>query len=111
MITTTYVYDDPDHPNRVTQTIPSPAYTAEDRALLVGLEIYESDACVGCGHPRSVAWHSDMDGWFETDSYVCHGCTARRTDDQKAIYTFTRDTYPPDRVLRPFVLGQTTTPE
>lgn len=76
MITQTYVYDDPEHPDRPTSTIFSPAYTAEDHALLMGLDQYETDLCK-CGVPRSIAWHPEMDGYFEVDEYVCHACTAQ----------------------------------
>lgn len=119
MLTETYVYDDqdpaqpprrrPGTPARVLRVIQSPAYTVEDRALLTGLGVYEDSLC-NCGIPREIAWHSEMDGWFDNvDHYVCHACTARRGDDKKAIYVFARHS----RDLRtsplpPFQLGVTT---
>lgn len=109
MVTTTYVYDDPEHPERVTSTIASPAYTVEDQGLMLALEDYENELC-RCGQPRDVAWHSDMDGWFESESFVCHACSALRDDDEKTKYHVVRDTRPDSSApLAPFVLGQTTT--
>lgn len=112
LITTTFVYDDPDHPDRPTSTIASPEWTPEDRALLMGLELYESQLC-RCGYPRAIAWHSEMDGWFghdgEPDKYVCHACTARN-DGQQVVYTVALDTRPDDHdPLPPFQFGATTT--
>ena len=108
MITTTYVYDDQEHPDRVTSTIASPAYTPQDRALLMGLEGYEASLCK-CGIPRSVAWHSDMDGWYEAESFVCHACTALRDDDENTVYQNPIDTRGPDMPpLPPFEYGVTT---
>ena len=109
MVTETFVYADPDHPDRPTGTIHSPPFIAEDVALLSGLELYEQSLC-RCGHPKSVAWHSEMDGWFEADEYVCHACSAGKDGTDKAVYTVTRNTRPADRPpLPPFVLGDTTT--
>ncbi|WP_435744898.1 hypothetical protein [Nocardioides sp. SYSU DS0663] len=113
MITTTFVYDDDsEHPDRPTSTIATPAWTPEDRALLMGLEMYESTLC-RCGYPRSVAWHSEMDGWFgdngEAEKYVCHACSAihgRQVHYPIAMNTRTEAHGP----LPPFVLGETTTP-
>lgn len=112
---TTYVYDDPEHPDRVTRVIHSPDYVAEDHAMLLGLQLYEDSLCPGCGWPKHVAWHADMDGWFDAHEVKCHACTARReagADGTRApvTYTYTVDTRPEDDlVLRPFVLGLTTT--
>lgn len=92
----------------MTSTISSPPFTVEDRALLQALLMYESSLCA-CGIPRSVAWHSDMDGEFEADQYVCHACTARRGTEQKVIYAFARNTRSAAKPsLAPFVLGVTT---
>lgn len=117
MVTTEYVYDDPEHRDRVTRTIQSPSYTAEDRALLVGLDLYERDLC-RCGWPRSIAWHSEMDGFFEPgDRYVCHACTASAPADangtrRPVTYGGVRNTRDPAKgPMPPFVLGITTTPE
>jgi hypothetical protein len=107
MATTTFVYDDPEHPDRPTGTIASPAYTPEDQALLMGLDMYEADLC-SCGHPRSVAWHTEMDGWFESEGYKCFACTARN-DGKDVGYTVTKNTRPADKGPMPeFVLGKTT---
>lgn len=108
MITQTFVYDNLERPLQVTSTIQSPAYTAEDRALLTGLRTYEAELC-RCGVPRSVAWHSEMDGFFEADRFVCHACTAKSGSEKKVIYSLARDTRDPAKGdLPPFVLGMTT---
>lgn len=108
LATQTYVYDDRDHPDRVTSTIASPAFTPEDQALLMGLELYESSLCPS-GFPREVAWHTEMDGWFETEEYVCFACTAANDGDQ-VTHTFLVNTRPDSKgPMPPFVLGETTT--
>lgn len=102
----TYLYDDPAHPDRVTGAVQSPAYTAVDRAFLEGLEDYEATLC-RCGYPKSLAWHSDMDGDFEDpgEEAVCHACSAGA--DKPVSYrlrpTVTRDFEA--RPLPPFVPG------
>lgn len=75
----------------------------------MGLEAYEASLC-RCGQPRAVAWHSEMDGWFDTEGVVCHACTARN-DGEQVAYTFVTDTRPHEhRPLPPFEFGITTTP-
>ena len=76
--TTIYRYDDPEHPDRVTSTVESPAWTDDDRALLLALADYEATLCPGCGEPKQHAWHSDLDGWYEPEQLVCHACTAQQ---------------------------------
>lgn len=88
------------------RVIHSPAYTPEDSALLMALEVFEASLC-DCGWPKSVAWHSEMDGWFESKSYLCHACTARA--GRQVIYATAHNTWPEGRVLPEFVLGVTTT--
>lgn len=62
----------------MTRAISGPPYTPEDHALLAALRQYDASLCPGgCGHPIEVAWHGDMDGWFDADEYVCYACTAR----------------------------------
>lgn len=92
--------------------IASPAFTAEDQALLMGLDLLEADLCK-CSHPRSEAWHSEMDGWYEAVEYVCHACTAaapeRDGKREPVVYTHTRSTRPASAAPLPlFVLGETT---
>lgn len=41
----------------------------------MGLEQHERDTCE-CGWPIEIAWHADMEGWFEGRSFVCHACSA-----------------------------------
>lgn len=118
LATTTYLYDDqdpnrppgraPGTPARVVSVIHSPAYTPEDLALLLALEKHEATLCK-CGWPRSVAWHSEMDGWFEGEGYVCHACSA--VADRKVIYAVAHNTWPTAEKgpLPEFVLGVTTT--
>ncbi len=109
----TYVYDDVEHPERPTRVIESPAYVTEDHALLIGLQMYEDSLC-RCQIPRQVAWHADMDGWFEVETVKCQACTAMQQPvDGKApepvLYPIVVDTRPPDdEPLSPFVLGLTT---
>ncbi|GEP38892.1 hypothetical protein NPS01_25550 [Nocardioides psychrotolerans] len=113
MRSTTYLYDDPGHPDRPTGTIASPDYVAEDRALLVALQAYEADLC-RCGQPRSVAWHTDMDGFYgeggEALQVVCFACTAIQGGEKKVTYPVVWNTRPASKgPLPPFVLGVTTT--
>lgn len=118
MATTTYVYDDtdparpptrrPGTPARVVSAIHSPAYTNDDVALLLGLQQYESSLCQ-CGQLRSVAWHSEMDGEYDLESFVCHACSAMNPEGEKAVYKLAVNTRNPDKgPLPPFVLGKTT---
>lgn len=113
-ITTTYLYDDPDHPDRQTGSYVSAAYTPADQALLMGLEAFEHQQTrtglgnCACGWPIEVAWHSEMNGWFEAVSYVCEVCTAR--SGKQVAHTLVSDTRPPGHPpLPPFKLGETTT--
>lgn len=102
----TYVYGDPDHPDRPTRVIDSPAYVTEDHALLAGLLAYEDSLC-SCGQPKHVAWHADMDGWFESESVKCQACSV--VAGRPVIYHVVYDTRPEgDDPLSPFVLGLTT---
>lgn len=105
MVTTTFVYDDPAHPDRPTGSVASPAFTPEDRALLLGLDLYEADLC-RCGQPRSIAWHTDMDGWYEHRTHKCFACSAG--SDHDVVYGQVINTRPADNPLPPFVLGETT---
>lgn len=107
--TTTPVYDDPEHPDRPTSFIHSPAWVPEDVGLIAGLDMYESSLC-RCGHPKQLAWHSDMDGDFDATTFLCHACTAAAEDGRKVKYTIagtSRDFVA--RPLPPFRLGVTTT--
>jgi hypothetical protein len=113
MQTLTYVYDDTSpHPERPVSAIQSPGWTPEDHALVLGLAKYEDELC-RCGFPKTLAWHSEMDGWFECDTqvdqFVCHACTARN-DGKQVTYVRIRNTRPDDQgEIPPFVLGTTTT--
>lgn len=103
------MYGDPEHPARATSLIQSPAWTPEDRGLIAGLDIAEAELC-RCGHPRSLAWHSDMDGDFDVTRYVCHACTALEGGDEKVKYAVVGTVR--DFTVRPlpaFRLGFTTT--
>lgn len=107
----TYVYDDPDHPDRPTRVLEGPAYVSEDHALLFGLNLYEESLCPGrCGWPRHLAWHEDMDGWFEDHTVKCQACTAMSEDPSKPVlFHYVVDTRPADdQDLSPFVVGLTT---
>jgi len=84
--TTTYLYDDPEHPGRVTGSVQSPAWTDDDRAALLALELHEGRHCPGCGEPKETAWHADAEGHYEATRFVCHGCAARSGPNQ-AVHT------------------------
>lgn len=105
----TYLYEDPEHPDRVTGAVQSPPFTPADRALLEALSTYEATLC-RCGHPKKLAWHSDMDGWFDPgEEITCHACSA--SSDKPVTYQLqprmTRDLAA--KPLPPFQLGATTT--
>lgn len=106
-----YLYDDPEHPDRPTGHLESPDWTPDDRALLLALVSYELTLCPGCGEPKHLAWHSGMEGWYETEEWVCHACTAK--DGHEVPYRIPQlDKDLPQRVLddlEPFELGVTTT--
>lgn len=113
---TTYLYEDPDHPTRVTRTVSSPSFVAEDRALLMGLELAEAAAqqLCRCGQPIEVAWHAEMDGWWERQDFVCHACTAlapepERGPKEPVVHSRVVNTRPASKGPLPaFVLGVTT---
>lgn len=105
--TTTYVYDDPQHPDRPTGQVLSPPYTREDRALLMGLETWEASLC-RCGVPITVAWHSEMDGFYDVDEVVCHPCSARA--GRQVVYTTRlRSSRDPALPMPEFIPGNTIT--
>lgn len=107
-VETTYLYEDPEHPGRVTKTLISPAWTADDRALLLGLDLYESGMC-SCGQPKDVAWHELTDGEWEPERAVCHACTALQ--GHQVVYQSAVLHMPAERraLMSPFVWGETTT--
>lgn len=79
---------------------------------MMALQHYENDFC-RCGHPRSRAWHSEMDGQYEHDEtedrFLCHACTAANGGEKVTYPAAPRDIGPAD--LPPFLLGVTTTPD
>ena len=100
------MYADPEHPDRPTSAISSPLYTLEDQALLIALEQYEAGLCA-CGQPRVVAWHSEMDGWYDGEQIVCHACSAAK--GEQVTYARVINMRPASKgPLPPFVLGVTT---
>lgn len=111
MRTVTYLYDDPDHPDRPTGHVSAPEWTEVDRALLLGLGKYEDTLCPGgCGQPRELAWHDWMAGEeFEATKWVCHACTART--GHEVVFSTVAPVMSPERMAMrpPFVLGETTT--
>lgn len=85
-----------------------PAYTTEDHALLAALQSYDDTLCPGCSLPRHEAWHSDMDGWYDTDGYVCHACTAK--SGREVAYTVVQTSRDfAVKPLPPFSLSDSTT--
>lgn len=107
--TTTYLYDDPGNPGRRTGSVMTAEWTEEDRAALLGLEMYEATLCPGCSQPREIAWHADAEGEYEGHAFVCHACTAKQ--DKQAVYHALTVVPPADRVAKfmPFDLIETTT--
>lgn len=59
------------------RTVAEPAWTANDRALMLALQLYESGLC-RCGQPRKRAWHPDMSGYYDEKFYQCHACSAQQ---------------------------------
>lgn len=73
----------------------------------MGLESYESSLC-RCGLPLEVAWHSEMDGFYDVDEVVCHACSARA--GREVAYTSgLRSTRDPSTPMPAFVPGKTIT--
>lgn len=72
----------------------------------MALAAFEAELC-RCGFPRSVAWHPDMDGWFEQHTYLCLACSVQKGDD--VTYDVAINTRPDDQPLPPFVLDDATT--
>lgn len=109
-IRTTYLYDDPAEPGRCTASVSTPAWTESDRAALLGLEMYESSLCTGCGEPKALAWHSHAEGEYEAEGLVCHGCTARNENRQQVLHRITaRPTAAKTAKYPPFDINETTT--
>lgn len=110
ILTTTYLYEDEAHPARPTRSLVSPAWTEDDRSLLLGLELYESTLCPGCGERRETAWHADAEGEYEGHRFVCHACTAKGRGEQ-AVFTVLSRRPTPEVVAKfvPFDLLNTTT--
>lgn len=107
---TTYRYDDPRDSSRVTGTIESPAYSEEDRALVMALRAYEARPKCKCGEPIEVAWHSEMDGFYEAQRWVCHACTALNNGTPTPGGMRLVNTRPASKgPMPPFELGKTTT--
>jgi len=93
-LATCYEYD---QDGRVARTITEPAWTAEDRALMLALQMHEQSLCSGCGEPKGRAWHPDMDGWYEAATYECNACSV--IQDRRVSYYEVVDTRPLDDLL------------
>lgn len=109
-IETVYHYDDPEHPGRITSAVAGPAYTADDRCLLLGLQAYEDSLCPGCGIEKDLAWHDWTAGSWESDKIVCHPCTAAQGEEMTYQRTSTSLTEAELDQRPPFEWGETTTP-
>ena len=107
----------------MTSTVEAPAFTDDDRVLLLALDIAEAlmeqQKCPGCGQPIDQAWHADLEGWWEVDQVVCHACTAvakaraevtgAKEPDQPVFFSAPRLTYlRPLEDLASFEIGKTT---
>lgn len=100
VISTTYEYDDN---GRLIRSYASPAWTSDDRDVLLALEEHESSLCPGCGHPKDWAWHPGLasEGWFEEHEFTCQACAVMH-GAERAVYKTTTDTYPADRARPPW---------
>lgn len=109
LLTTTFVYDDAEHPTRPSASMTSPGWTEDDRSLLLGLAKFEDSLCPGCDEPRELAWHADAEGFYEAHSFVCHGCAAKQ--GKQVVYSVLSVVPPADKVagFLPFDLLTTTT--
>jgi hypothetical protein len=92
-LATTHIYDDV---GQLVRTIGSPAWTDDDRALMLALQMYEDSLC-RCGEPRARAWHIDMDGWYEKTDHTCTACSEMH--GEPVTYQTVTDTRPPDDPL------------
>lgn len=73
----TYLYDDREHPDRVTRTVQASAWTEEDQALMEAWSEYQDSLCPGCKHPKATAWHHMNEDAFDHEGdFICWGCTA-----------------------------------
>lgn len=90
---------------RVVRTITEPAWTDDDRALMLALQLYEDGLCSGCGQPKDRAWHPDMDGWYEAYTYECNACST--VQDRRVAYHSVVDERPAGDLLpeMPFALS------
>lgn len=95
VVSTTYEYDEHD---RLVRSIASPAWTDDDRALMLALEYYEGQLCL-CGHPRHIAWNPDLSGWVEHVEYECAFCSEAK--GERVTYRVPENTFPEDQELRP----------
>lgn len=106
VISTEYEYDDS---GRMVRSFASPAWTSDDRDVMLALVEYEASLCPGCGQPKDHAWHPDMEGWFDEVEFTCHSCAAIATP-QQAVYKTTRSTWPEGRPWLPWPTEQPATP-
>lgn len=53
-----------------------------------------------------MAWHTDMDGYYDGHAYHCYACTALRGED--TVYHSVTNTRPAEKPLSLFELGVTT---
>ncbi len=49
-------------------------WSDEDRGWALALLAEESDACSGCGQPRSESWSEDSEGRYTARVQVCQAC-------------------------------------
>ena len=84
--------------------------------MLLALSIVEDVPRCESGEPIEVAWHAEMDGWYDVEEYVCHACTALRGEElpgggikpvtHKRLINTRPASKPP---LTPLVFGKNTT--
>lgn len=80
----------------MTRTVTPSTWSQEDRALILAWRIYRDSLCDGCSQPRAVAWHWDMDGWYDVEVRECQACSAvdSRMSDERGGEDDHRKRYP-----------------
>jgi hypothetical protein len=107
--TTVYEYDADGRVSSTTTTC-GPDWLDSDRWLALADQRIEDEKCVGCGQPRSRAWHPDQDGWYDAVVYECQACEAiqqAQQDDKRlpGSYVGVTDSRPADRPLPDLTWG------
>jgi len=83
------------------------AWTDNDRALALALDLHEAGLCQGCGQPKHRAWHPDHLGWIDVNAdLTCEGCRAlaewQKGDHEPGVIPRLKDTRPPENLMPPW---------